>query len=114
MRFSLQVAPSARVTALTSLGVAITFTGFPALSVVYPLDDVSLLTLGNVARDAAAGLGLPMETGTYPQQDLSGAFHVLTSAQVQKLYVRLRDYRRGLVLYALGYTKTLPAAPAAI
>lgn len=73
-------------------GLGVTSTGTPALNATYALDQTTLDQIGSVARDAAAGLGLPGGGGTFIYPDASGTPHSFSSANVQDLYKAMRDY----------------------
>jgi hypothetical protein len=73
-------------------GLQITSTGTPALSARYSLDELTLAQIGSVARDAAAGLGLPEESASFTYPDLAGAPHDFSASAIQALYKAMRDF----------------------
>lgn len=73
-------------------GLAVTSTATPPLSATYALDPTTLDQVGSVARDAAAGLGLPGSASTFTYPDITGAPHVFASTDIQNLYKAMRDY----------------------
>ena len=78
-------------------GISVTSTSTPTLNATYALDAVTLDQIGSVARDAAAGLGLPGGATTFSYPDSTGTPHALSGAQVQALYKAQRD-----LLFALN------------
>ncbi len=72
-------------------GIAITSTGTPAISATYALDQTTLDQIGAVARDSAAGLGLPGGAATFTYPDINGVPRTFTGAQIQALYKAMRD-----------------------
>jgi hypothetical protein len=119
MRLNVAATPQQRAAILTAAGCAVVFTNAPDLSATYALDDTTLAQIGSVARDAAAGLGLPFFERTDPNArfnypDITRTPHVFTSEQVQSLYIALRDYTAGLAYYATGQIPEPPAQPVTI
>jgi hypothetical protein len=102
---ALPPAPAAILAAKLAAGVAITSTGTPDINAIYALDHTTLDQIGSVARDAAAGLGLPggLQNFTYP--DMAGAPKALTSANVQAIYRAMRD-----LVFALETQEAVMAA----
>lgn len=112
----LSPADQATVEEMTRIGqgIAATSTGTPAASATYPLDDASVALLGSVARDIAAGLGMPdsgvpptgvtratpVPPGTFAYADLDGVKHDLDAPQVTALYTGQRDLRATLAAQA--------------
>ena len=81
-----------------AVGITVTCTsGTPFATATYALDQTTMDQLGAVARDDAAGLGLPAGASTFTYPDLAGTPHALSGAQVQALYKAQRD-----CLYALN------------
>lgn len=72
-------------------GIAITSTAAPALSATYALDATTLDQIGSVARDSAAGLGLPGGAPSFTYPDATGAPRVFSEAQIIALYKAQRD-----------------------
>ena len=99
-------------------GIAITSTGTPALDATYALDPVTLDEIGSVARDAAAGLGLPGGLSTFTYPDITGTPHTFAAADIQNLYKAMRNLLLQLneqeATQAAGGTPTWPAQSATI
>jgi hypothetical protein len=88
-----------------ALGIAIASTGTPAIDATYALDQTTLDQVGSVARDAAAGLGLPGGGATFVYPDIAGAPRTFTAAAIQGLYKAMRD-----CVFALNETAATLAA----
>lgn len=86
-------------------GIAVTSTGTAALSATYALDSMTLDQIGSVARDAAAGLGLPGGLSTFTYPDINGSPHTFASADVQNIYKAMRN-----LLFALNTQAAVMAA----
>lgn len=84
--------PQAQLAARLFAGLAVISTSTSALSATYALDATTLDQIGSVARDAAAGLGLPGGLSTFTYPDLSSAPHDFTATAIQSLYKAMRDY----------------------
>jgi hypothetical protein len=72
-------------------GIAITCTGNSTLDATYALDDATMGQIGAVARDDAAGLGLPGGDPTFTYPDAGGVPRIFTGARLQALYRAQRD-----------------------
>jgi hypothetical protein len=70
-------------------GIAVTCTSVAAVSATYGLDDTTLSQIGSLARDCAAGLGLPTGWAGYP--DITGAQKPLAATTIVELYKAQRD-----------------------
>jgi hypothetical protein len=70
-------------------GMAITCTSVAEVSATYGLDDTTLSQIGALARDSAAGLGLPTGWAGYP--DITGAQRPLDATRIVELYKAQRD-----------------------
>lgn len=86
-------------------GISITSTGSPSISATYALDQTTLDQIGSVARDAAAGLGLPGGAGSFTYPDINSVPRALSSANVQALYKAMRD-----LVFALNTQAAIAAA----
>lgn len=75
-----------------SSGIQIQSASTPAINATYGLDPTTLDQIGTVARDSAAGFGLPLglETFTYP--DLMGNPRALSEPIIQGMYKAMRNY----------------------
>jgi len=83
----------------------------PSLSTIWALDETTTSQIGDVAKDAAAGLGLPLGMSVFAYPDRGGTARIMTSAEVQTLYRTMRDYVMGIVLYDTGRAPGLPGQP---
>lgn len=83
----------------------------PVLNTTWALDEETLTEIGSVARDSAAGLGLPMGASVFQYPDKSGMPVACTPAQMQLLYKALRDYVAASQGYAAGKIAQPPAQP---
>jgi hypothetical protein len=83
--------PSELLATRLAVGIAITSTGTPALDTTYSLDQITLDQIGSVARDAAAGLGLPLGASTFSYPDITGSPRSFTSVSIRDLYKAMRD-----------------------
>jgi hypothetical protein len=99
-------------------GITITCRSCPAASAVYSLAPPVVEQVGILARDFAAGLGLPGGGGTLPVADLAGDAHSLAGPQIVALYRASRDLVYALSVQAAvlqgGGTPTWPEQVAAI
>lgn len=110
--------PGQVLAAKIGIGIAITSTGSASVSATYALDAVTLDQVGSVARDAAAGLGLPGGGSSFAYPDITGAMKTLSAANVQGIYKAMRDLLFALNVQAAilgaGGTPTWPAQTATI
>jgi hypothetical protein len=72
-------------------GIAITCISNPALNETFALDDVTMNQIGPVARDAASGLGMPMNLPVFVYPNLAGEPCQFTETQIIALYKAQRD-----------------------
>jgi len=72
-------------------GIAITSLTAPVLNATYALDPVTLDQIGSVARDTAAGLGLPGGAVIFTYPDINSVPCTFTEPQIQGLYKAMRD-----------------------
>ncbi len=114
MRLDLRGTPSQHAEAMHKRGCVVVFTAAPALSGRYAMDWATLADLGVLARDAAAGLGLPAGATTVAWEDWAGHSHLFTAAQIQALYRALRDQAARLRAIATGQAPSLPPQPITI
>lgn len=95
--------PAPVVTVQTTLqgkitaGIAITCDSNSSLNSTYALDETTMNQVGSVARDFAAGLGLPGGLPVFVYPDVNGVPRQLTGAQVVGLYTAQRN-----LLFALN------------
>jgi hypothetical protein len=82
---------AAQLATRIAAGIAIACTGNSALDATYALDDATMGQIGAVARDDAAGLGLPGGDPTFTYPDASGVPRIFTGARLQALYRAQRD-----------------------
>jgi hypothetical protein len=80
------------VAAKLGAGLAVASVGTPGITARYSLDPKTLDEVGAVARDAAAGLGLPEEAEAFAYPDYDGIPRTFSAAAVQACYKALRDY----------------------
>jgi hypothetical protein len=103
---------------LMANGLQVSSTGTPALNSTYGLDDSTLNQIGTLARDTACGFGFPRGQSSFDYPDSFGNQVNFTPAQIQSLYVAMRDYIAGvnLTVAALVHRQmsTLPTQPVAI
>jgi hypothetical protein len=88
---SLEARATAKLTACVAAGIAITCTSNPALNETFALDDTTMAQIGSVARDAASGLGLPMNLPVFIYPNLAGEPCQFTHDQVVGIYKAMRD-----------------------
>jgi hypothetical protein len=82
-----------------------------ALSAIWRVDDAALTELGNVARDAGAGLGLPLGLSTFDYADRGGTARTMSADEVKQIYMAMRDYVAAIVLYDTDVAEALPGQP---
>jgi hypothetical protein len=99
-------------------GIAITSTGTPTISATYALDDLTMNQIGPVARDFAAGFGLPGGASTFTYPDATGRPRTFTGPQMVALYKAMRDLLFMLntqaAMMAHGATPSWPTQTATI
>jgi hypothetical protein len=101
--------PAQQAASLLAAGLAITCASVPAINGTFALDPTTMDQIGSVARDCAAGLGLPLGAPAFAYPDITGANKNFAPAQLQELYKALRDF-----IYAVDVTaKTLAAGGSA-
>jgi hypothetical protein len=113
-----EATPEQHVADRIAQGITITSTSTAAASAVYALDATTMEQIGSVARDDAAGLGLPGGAPSFTYPDASGTPHALSGPQVQALYKAQRDLLWALNTQAAvaerGGTPTWPPSTATI
>jgi hypothetical protein len=115
---SLEDQAAAALAARIAAGIAITCAAVPSLNATYALDAQTLNEIGSVARDAAAGLGLPGDAATFWYPDATGAPRTFDAAHVIALYKKMRNLMLALstqaAVMAHGGTPAWPAQTATI
>lgn len=75
-----------------STTINITSNGSSDINSTYSVDSGTLNQVGDVARDVASGLGLPLSASVFQYPDATGTSKVLTPENVKDLYKAMRDY----------------------
>lgn len=83
----------------------------PMLSAIWALDMITTNQIGSVAKDAAAGMGLPMSQPYFAYPDRNGTMRLMNAEEVQQLYRAMRDYIAGIMMYDTGRQENLPGQP---
>lgn len=73
-------------------GITIVSDSTPAINSTYGLDPTTLDQIGTVARDSAAGFGLPLGAESFQYPDMDGNIRSLSEPNVQNLYKAMRNY----------------------
>lgn len=87
---------------IRSTGLAITSASNPALNATYALDDLTLVQVGTVARDAACAFGLPMSLSTFNFPDINSTLVAFSADEIRRLYIAMRDYVAGVNIAISG------------
>lgn len=100
-----------RLGKLLATGCQVSSSTMPVLNTIWALDSTTMDQIGSVARDSAAGLGLPLGAEVFQYPDKAGAMVTMTGAQIQALYKALRDYMAQVMEFLTGRMQNLPAQP---
>jgi hypothetical protein len=109
--FNAKATVATALTAAWAAGCQIQSAAMPVLNTLWALDDTTLTEIGSVARDSAAGLGLPLGQAAFAYPDMHGNQVVCTPAQVQALYKALRDYVAVYTAFSSGRSPQPPPQP---
>lgn len=75
-----------------STTINITSNSNASINSTYAIDAATLSQVGDVARDIASGLGLPLSASVFQYPDASGVSQTLNPENVKDLYKAMRDY----------------------
>lgn len=112
---SVVVTPASTLQSKMAAGIAVTCDSNSALNAIYALDTTTMNQIGAVARDFAAGLGLPGGLTVFTYPDLGGTPRTFTGAQLVGLYTAQRNLLFGLnTQYSIASNGGTPAWPSQI
>jgi len=99
-----------RVPAYLLSGVTVTFTQTPSLTSLYALDPTSMDQVGTLARDTACNFGFPGGSLSFQYPDFNSNMLSFNAAQIQQLYIALRDYTNAVYQAVTALVFELPGA----